>query len=470
MKPFSRSTLPWVLAAFFALAFAVLALSRRPSKSEANAGGAQAPSRLLPGTPHEKKALYWVDPMVPGYRSDKPGKSPFMDMDLVPVYEEGATGDSSSVEGYSTIRLPQDRQQAIGVRLGKAETRDLTKTIRTVGRVTFDETLNHQIHAKFEGYVEKLYVDYMGKSVRKGQPLLSIYSPELLATQQEYLLAFRARQQFRASSNADLARGGVDLFESARQRLLLWDISPAQIEELERTGKPQKALTLYSPVDGFVMSKNAVQGARVMPADTLFEIAGIHRVWVQADVYESEAPFVRVGQTARMSLSYLPGRTWSGKVSFIAPVLDEKTRTVKVRVAFENPDGVLKPEMYADVTLERPLGRVVTVPDGAVLSTGARALVFVAKGDGRFEPREVKTGAKVDGYYEIREGISPGDAVVTQANFLIDSESRLKAALGGMSAPVGHEHGAAQTSPAKSARPTEQKPKAAPSRPPAHQH
>jgi multidrug efflux pump subunit AcrA (membrane-fusion protein) len=368
--------------------------------------------------------------MTPGYRSDKPGKSPFMDMDLVPVY-----ADDDGVEGSSTIRISQEKQQAIGVRVGKAEMRDLTKTIRTVGRVTFDETLQAQVHAKFEGYVERLDVDYTGKAVRRGQPLLSIYSPELLATQEEYLIAVRARRQLQKSTNPEVARGGVDLYESARQRLLLWDISPREIAELERTGKPRKALTLYSPVDGVVLSKNAVQGGRVMPADTLFEIAGIRRVWVLADVYESEMPFVALGQTARMSLSYLPGRTWTGKVSFIAPVLDEKTRTVKVRVQFENADGSLKPEMYADIVLERPLGRVVTVPDGAVLSTGTRSLVFVAKGDGRFEPRAVIPGARVDGVSEIREGIRAGEEVVTQANFLIDSESRLKAALTGMAAP-----------------------------------
>jgi Cu(I)/Ag(I) efflux system membrane fusion protein len=435
MKSFSRSTLPWILTALFAAAFTTLALYRQGS-TKPGVGSVASPtaSRL---TPHEKKILYWTDPMTPGYKSDKPGKSPFMDMVLVPVYEDGSSGEpAAAVEGYSTITLPQQRQQAIGVQLGRAETRDLTKTIRTVGRVTFDETLNHQIRAKFEGYVEKLYVDYTGKAVHRGQPLLSIYSPELLATQQEYLLAFRARQQFKGSSNAEVARAGVDLYDSARQRLLLWDISPEQIQELEKTGKPQKALTLYSAVDGFVMSKNAVQGARVMPADTLFEIAGIQHVWVLADVYESDAPFVRLGQTARMSLSYLPGRTWTGKVTFIAPVLDEKSRTVKVRLEFENSDGTLKPEMYADVALERPLGRVLTVPDGAVLSTGTRALVFVSKGDGRFEPRTVVTGAKVDGYYEIREGLSAGEEVVTQANFLIDSESRLKSALSAMASPA----------------------------------
>jgi Cu(I)/Ag(I) efflux system membrane fusion protein len=439
MKFFSRSTLPWLLTVLFAVAFVALAFSRRASsKSGTAAGTAPASPPASSSTPPAKKILYWVDPMVAGYKSDKPGKSPFMDMDLVPVYEDGSSGETKehAASGYVGVNISTERQQAIGVRLGKAEVRDLTKTIRTVGRVTLDETLNHQIHAKFEGFVERLYVDFIGKPVRKGQPLLSIYSPELLATEQEYLLASRARRQFQGSSNPDLARGGVDLLDSARQRLLLWDISPGQIAELERTGKPEKALTLYSPVDGFVMSKNAVQGARVMPADTLFEIAGIRDVWVQADIYESEAPFVAPGQTARMSLSNSPGRVWTGKVAFIAPVLDEKTRTVKVRIEFQNPDGALKPEMYADVTLEKPLGRVLTVPDGAVLSTGMRAIVFVAKGEGRFEPREVKTGAKVDGYYEIREGIAAGDDVVTQANFLIDSESRLKAALAGMSAPA----------------------------------
>ena len=226
--------------------------------------------------------------------------------------------------------------------------------------MTFDETLRAQIHAKFR-LREHLYADYTGKPVRKGQPLLAIYSPELLATQQEYLIALRARDRFRTSPNPDISRGGVDLYESARERLLLWDISPGQLRELERSGKPQKALTLYSPVDGYVMTKTAVLGARVMPADTLFEIAGFRRVWVFADVYESEAGSVAVGQAARMSLSYLPGRTWVGKVSFIAPVLDEKSRTVKVRIEFENPDGTLKPEMFADVSSNgRHVGRCPT--------------------------------------------------------------------------------------------------------------
>jgi RND family efflux transporter MFP subunit len=449
MKSSRNAVIPWVLVVLLAVALVFVAASRRrqsPGAAPPDAGpGAGA---VTPRAP-ERRILYWVDPMHPAYKSDKPGTAPDCGMDLVPVYEgdSGSEPAAQPVAGYSAVTLSAERQQAIGVQLGRAEERELTKTIRTVGRVTFDETLLYQIHPKFEGYVEELYVDYTGKPVRKGQPLLSIYSPDLLATQQEYLLAVRARRQVAASSDPQFRRGAGELYDSARQRLLLWDIRPADIERLEKTGKPQKALTLYSPADGFVMSKNAVQGGRVMPSDTLFEIAGLSRVWVLADVYESEAPFVRVGQTARMRLSYLPDRSWTGRVTFIAPVLDEKTRTVKVRLEFDNPDEALKPGMFADVSLEQPLGRVLTVPDSAVLTTGTRCIVFVAKGNGRFEPREVKVGAKVDSLYQVREGIEAGEEVVTQANFLVDSESRLKAALAGIApapdktpAALPHKH------------------------------
>jgi RND family efflux transporter MFP subunit len=425
---------------------------RRPSKAPSDAGheGHTAVSAPVAQPTPERRILYWVDPMHPAYKSDKPGIAPDCGMDLVPVYEEtSATAPPAIlVTGYSAVTISPERQQAIGVRLGKAELRDLTKTIRTVGRITFDETLLYQVHSKFEGFVEDLSVAYTGKTVRKGEPLLSIYSPELLSTQQEYLIAYRARQRLAASPNADLSRTAAELFDSARQRLLLWDIRPSDIERLEKTGQPQKALTLYSPVDGFVLAKTAVRGARVMPSDTLFEIAGLNRVWVVADVYESESPFVRVGQAARMSLSYLPERSWTGKVIFVAPVLNASTRTIPVRIEISNPDGTLKPEMYAEVVLERPLGPVLTVPDSAVLTTGTRAIVFLARGSGRFEPREVKPGAKVDSYWEIQAGLEPGDEVVTQANFLVDSESRLKAVLAEMApsttkapaTPPAHPH------------------------------
>jgi multidrug efflux pump subunit AcrA (membrane-fusion protein) len=440
-----KTTLPWLIAAVLAAVLvAVLARDGDRGKSAAVAGRGIS-STPAAGSESGRKVLYWIDPMHPAYKSDKPGIAPDCGMDLVPVYaDEGAPAAASSVEGYSALTLAPDRQRAIGVAVGTVERRELVKTIRAAGRVAFDERRLHRVHAKFEGWVESLPVDYTGRPVRKGEPLLSIYSPELLATQQEYLLAARAKRQLSSSGNAAVARGGADLYESARQRLLLWDIPPAEIARLERTGQPRKALTLVSPVTGVVTAKNVVRGARVMPAESLFEIADLSRLWVLADVYEAEAAFVRVGQTGRMTLSYLPGREWMGKVTFIAPVVQPETRTVSVRLEFANPDGVLKPDMFAEVVLERSLGSVVAVPEAAVLSTGTRSIVFVVKEDGALEPREVQVGTKTDGYWEIASGLEPGVKVVTQANFLIDSESRLKSALAGLAPPPGgHEHGAA---------------------------
>jgi multidrug efflux pump subunit AcrA (membrane-fusion protein) len=438
MKSF-RTTLPWLIAAVFAAAFLAVLVGRRTATD----AGRADPASAAPVSKSERKVLYWIDPMHPAYKSDKPGIAPDCGMDLVPVYaDEGAPAPASAVEGYASLTLPPDRQRAIGVASGTVERRELVKTIRAAGRVAFDERRLHQVHAKFEGWVESLPVDYTGRPVRKGEPLLSIYSPELLATQQEYLLAARAKRELSSSGNAAVARGGADLYESARQRLLLWDIPPAEIARLDRTGQPRKALTLVSPVTGVVTAKNVVRGARVMPAESLFEIADLSWLWVLADVYEAEAAFVRVGQTGRMTLSYLPGREWTGKVTFIAPVVQPETRTVSVRLEFANPDGVLKPDMFAEVVLERSLGSVVAVPEAAVLSTGTRSIVFVVKEDGAFEPREVQVGTKTDGYWEIASGLEPGAKVVTQANFLIDSESRLKSALAGLAPPPGgHEHG-----------------------------
>lgn len=435
---------PWVLAAGFAIAF----FAKRTGSPPLPAKSPATPPAAAKG----RKILYWTDPMAPGYKSDKPGKSPFMDMQLVPVYEDTAAGETGkgSVAGYTSLQLSPDRQQLIGVQTGRVEMKDLTRAMRAVGRVSYDETLLHHIHAKFEGYVERLFVDYTGMPVHRGQPLLSIYSPDILATEQEYLTALRAREQFRRSGNPDLARRGEELYEAARQRLLLWDIPASEIGRLEKSGEPQKALTLYSPVEGVVIAKNAIQGNRVMPGDSLFDVADLSRVWVLADVYEYELPFVRTGQAASLTLTSFPGRIWKGKVAFVSPVLDEKTRTVEVRVELANPDRLLKPEMFANVTLEQGLGSVLAVPEDAVLLTGSRAIVFLALEGGRFEPREIQVGARSDGFYQVLGGLLAGDFVVTQANFLVDSESRLKAALsdmtppGGSSSPrpagAGHEH------------------------------
>jgi Cu(I)/Ag(I) efflux system membrane fusion protein len=453
-----KTKLPWILTVILAIALGVVLIVRPTGKSGTSgtagekkvlywvdpmnpANRSDKPGKAPDGmdlvpvyaegqTPAaaEKKVLYWVDPMHPAYKSDKPGIAPDCGMDLVPVYEGDVApeGSQSKVDGYSNVKLTTARQQVIGVQTGVAETRTIGRTVRTVGRVAVDETRLHTITTKFDGYIEKLYVDYTGKEVRRGQPLFSVYSPELLATQQEYLLALRA------------AKESPLLLEASRRRLQLWDISASDIRRLEQTGQPRKSLTIASPASGFVLSKTAIEGARVIAGTPMFEIAGLDRVWVVADVYESEIAFVRVGAEAKVTLSYLPGRTFTGKITFITPTVDPMTRTAQVRVEVDNRDASLKPDMYAEIVIQEPGRTVTVVPESAVLSTGTRSVLFVVKDDGTFEPREVQTGTKSDRFLEIRSGVEPGEKVATQANFLIDSESRLKAALAQMSAPGAH--------------------------------
>ena len=367
-----------------------------------------------------KKILYWVDPMHPAYRSDKPGIAPDCGMKLVPVYEDGAGAATSMVSGYANVKLTAERRQLIGVQTGMTEMRSLGRSVRTVGRVTADETRLYKITTKFDGYIEKLYVNVTGQQIRRGQPLFSVYSPDLLSTQQDYLLAMRVAKQ------------APSLLAAARQRLLLWDITPAEIRQLERTGTARKSVTIYSPTNGYVINKIAVDGARVTAGEPLFEIANLDRLWIQADVYESELQFIRLGAPTTTTLSHIPGRTWTGRVTFIAPTVDPMTRTVKVRAELDNADGAVKPDMFGDVVIQQPERRVIVVPDSAVLQTGTRSVVFVVRGDGTFEPREITVGTKEDEFYEVRSGLAANEKVVTQANFLIDSESRLKAALAQM--------------------------------------
>jgi len=378
----------------------------------------------------ERKILYWTDAMNPGSRYDKPGKAPD-GMDLVPVYEEESTEvTGQGVPGYAPVKIAPERLQMMGVTTEKARVMSLDQSIRAVGIVTADETRISHIHTKFEGYIEKIFVNYVGQQVSAGQPVFSMYSPDLVATQKEYILALQARDQMeRSGTTARLP--GIDLVEAARQRLSLWDITPDQIARIEKEREPIRDLTIYSPVTGIVSAKTAVQGNKVTPSDTLYDLTDLSSVWVLADIYEINVPFVKVGDPATVSLSYNPGRVFRGRVSFINPQVDEKSRTVKVRIEFANPSGLFKPDMYADVVLGGQLGYGVAVPDSAVMGTGEREIVFIAKGDGLFEPREVKTGVKVRGYYEIKQGVKEGESVVTGANFLLDSESKLKAAISG---------------------------------------
>jgi Cu(I)/Ag(I) efflux system membrane fusion protein len=422
---FNRQNLPWILTVIFALALVVVLFARRGGGSSGNEinGVVQDNSG--------RRVIEWVDPMIsqgPPHttRSNKPGRAVDCGMKLVPLYADEATSTNTSistVSGYANVSLPPARQQVIGVKLAKAELRDLSRSTRTVGRVAVDERKLAQIHTKFEGFIENLYVNFTGQQVRRGQPLFSIYSPDLLSTQQELILAERNRSQF-----------GTTLADSARRRLLLWDMSPTDIDRVVRSGKTQRDVVIRSPVDGVVLTKNAILGTRVMPTDTLYEIGDLSHVWILADVYEFDLPYVRAGQTAQVTISSIPGRSLIGRVTFVSPTLDEKTRTAKVRLELDNPGGLLRPDMYADVILQEPVGMAVAVPDSAVLQTGTRSIAFVDRGNGQFEPREVRTGVKANGYYEIKSGISAGEIVAVDANFLIDSESRLRAALSGMGA------------------------------------
>jgi Cu(I)/Ag(I) efflux system membrane fusion protein len=358
---------------------------------------------------------------------------------------KGLTMESIQKEGKmqevasGTVQISPERQQLIGVKFGTVEMKPLEKMIRTVGRIDYDEKRLVTISPKIGGWIEDLYVDFTGQFVRQGDPILTIYSPELVSTQEEYLLALRAKKDLVKSPFPEVAGSGNSLAESAKRRLRLWDITDEQIKALEESGQPKKTLTLYSPFSGIVLEKVAYKGLNVMPGMALYKLVDLSVVWLYADIYEYELPFIRLGQQATVQLSYLPGEAFTGKAIYIYPSLDPNTRTAKVRFELPNPHGKLKPEMYANVEIKVHLGSKLAVPEGAIIDTGLRQLAIIDKGSGYFEPREVKVGAKVDNYYEVIKGLKAGERVVTSANFLIDSESKLKEAMGGMAMP-GMEH------------------------------
>jgi Cu(I)/Ag(I) efflux system membrane fusion protein len=336
-----------------------------------------------------------------------------------------------------TVQISPEKQQLIGVKFGTVEMRPLDKVIRTVGRVDYDEKRIVTVSPKIGGWIEDLYVDFTGKFVKQGDPLLTIYSPELVSTQEEYLLALRAKKSLVKSPFPEVAGSGESLAESAKRRLKLWDISDDQIKTLEETGQAKKTLTLYSPFSGFVLEKSAYKGMNVMPGVALYKLADLSVVWLYADIYEYELPSIRLGQQASIQLTYLPGEAFTGRAIYIYPSLNPETRTAKVRFEIPNPHESLKPEMYANVEIKIRIGQKLTVPDGAIIDTGIRQIAIIDKGNGYFEPREVKVVRGTEQYYEVIKGLKAGERVVTSANFLIDSESKLKEALGGMAGMPG---------------------------------
>jgi Cu(I)/Ag(I) efflux system membrane fusion protein len=379
--------------------------------------------------------------MHPSVHAEKPGDCPICGMKLVPIEEASAgTGPAAApsgspgTDGLAAVTIDARKASLLGLQTVAVVRAPFETSIRTSGRVAADETRVHHVHTRFDAYVEHVTADFTGKYVHKGEVLALLYSPELYATEQEYLLALKASRELGASGVASAAQGGRDLLSAARQRLLLWEITPADIERVEKNGEPIRALPVYAPISGYVTARTAFHGMKVTSSDTLFDILDLSHVWVLADVYEYELPRLSVGQKATVTLSYWPGRVWNGTVTYVYPSVDEKTRTVKVRVELDNPNGELKPEMFADVTIHGPTRRVLQVPDGAVLESGTRNIAFVSQGEGTLVPREISVGDHGDGVVEIRSGLKEGEVVVRGANFLVDSESRLKAAIAAMGA------------------------------------
>jgi RND family efflux transporter MFP subunit len=388
----------------------------------------------------ERTLLFYRNPMDPMITSPVPAKDS-MGMDYVPVYadEVGAPG-AGAPAGLVTVRVGEEGIRVAGVQTAAAVRDRISRTVRTVGIVTPDETRIRHVHTKTAGWVEKLHVSFTGQLVEKGEPILSLYSPELLASQEEFLRARETAAKFAASGSESVRRLGQELLSSARRRLELFDVPESFLADIERTGEPRRAVTLDAPSSGFVTAKAIFEGQQVEPGSELFAVTDLSRVWIEADVYEYEASAVRLGQQAVLTLPYQAGLRLTGRVAYVYPYLNPESRTLKVRFEFQNPDLVLKPAMFADVTLALETGEGVVVPDSAIMDTGVRRVVFVETSSGTFEPREIRVGVRGDGRAEVLSGVAEGEKVVVRANFLLDSESRLRAALtkmSGASAPGG---------------------------------
>ena len=386
----------------------------------------QGHDRSEPAAEDDREILYWRAPMDPNFTSDRPGKSP-MGMDLVPVYADEAGGEPAG-----TVRLDPTFVQRIGVRTTPVARRDIAQTIRTVGTLAHNDRQIAWINTKFAGWIENVAVNYLGETVEAGQVLFDIYSPQLVTTQTEYLNAVRYAERLAGSNFPDARDRARSLVASARARLRYWDVTDEQIETLVREQTPRRTLSVVSPVTGVVVEKmdEALDGMYVEPGMNLYKLADLTTIWVDVEIFEHQVEAMRIGQRAEVELPYVPGRPYTGFVRYLYPHFNQETRTMTVSIELANPDLTLRAGMYANVTFDVPVAEgALTVPEAAVLRSGARDLVVVEVSPGLFRVAEVTLGAAGDGVLEVREGISEGDRIVVSAQFLIDSESNLTQAI-----------------------------------------
>ena len=370
----------------------------------------------------EKLGVQPLVTMTEVFQSDTQNMKEMASMAMKPM------SDHSAMESaQASLLVSPFKQQMIGVQTAVVEKRRLSTTVRAVGRVTYNEQRITHVNLRISGWIENLYVDFTGQHVKKGQPLFTLYSPELVATQEEYVLALQAFDDVQESPLPQVHQQAEQVVDAARDRLRLWTFTDNQIEALEIRGTPTTSVTIFSPISGYVIDKTAFQGMFVKPEMTMYTIADLSTIWVQAEVYEYELPFIQIGQSAKLTLESFPGEPFPGRVTYIYPYLNKASRTVQVRLEFSNPQVRLKPDMYGTVLIQVDRGPRLAIPDQAVLDSGLRQVVFVAHEKGMFEPREVTLGAKVGSYFEVTNGLKEGERIVTSGTFLLDSESRLMA-------------------------------------------
>ncbi len=396
--------------------------------------------KLVPVRKEEKnKKIMYRSSMNPDEVSERPGKDS-MGMEMIPFEVEDGMKDQA-VQGLASVRLSDEKRGILGLSAVTIRSRPLMRELRTSARIAIDETRLVRVTVKVEGWVERLYVNQTGQFVKKGAPLFTIYSPELLSAQQEYLSTVKAAERYAAIADSPMAASMREVQKSARERLRLLDITDAQIEKIKASGRIERTIVLHAPASGYVIEKKVLPGQKLEMNQPLMEIADLSRVWGEADIYESDLPYVRLGMPAEISLSYWPGKLFRGRISFIAPVMDAETRTVKARIEIPNHGMLLKPQMYADARLSIALGKKMAVPEDAVMRTGTRDYVFLEGRDHLVVPIEVKLGARSgDGYFEVHSGLKAGDRVISPASFLVDSESSLKAAFRSAGAAKEHAH------------------------------